>query len=54
MKVWPLPTSTSRTCVAAVVPKSQSAADVSNANATAQAATSVCTATGGTPAGPKQ
>jgi hypothetical protein len=41
---------TSRTCVAAVVPKSQSAADVSSVNAAAQAATSVCNATGNPPA----
>jgi len=42
---------TSRQCVAAVVPKSQSAADVSSVNAMAQAATSVCNATGNPPSG---
>lgn len=42
---------TSHTCIAAVVPKSQSAADVSSVNAMAQAATSVCNATGNPPAG---
>jgi hypothetical protein len=41
---------TSRKCIAAVVPKSQSAADVSNVVAMAQAATSVCNATGNPPA----
>ena len=42
---------TSRTCIAAVVPKSQSAADLSSVNAMAQAAISVCNATGNPPAG---
>jgi hypothetical protein len=42
---------TSRKCIAAIVPKSQSAADVSNVNAMAQAAISVCNATGSAPAG---
>jgi hypothetical protein len=42
---------TSHTCIAAVVPKSQSAADVNNVTAMAQSATSVCNATGNPPAG---
>src|SRR4051794_1371481 len=42
---------TSHTCIAAVVPKSQSAADLSGVNAAAQAATSTCNATGNAPAG---
>jgi len=42
---------TSRTCIAAVVPKSQSAAGISSVNAAAQAATSACNATGNPPAG---
>jgi Bacterial Ig domain/Right handed beta helix region len=42
---------TSRTCIAAVVPKSQSAADLGGVSAMAQAATSVCNATGNAPAG---
>ena len=42
---------TSRKCVAAVVPKSLSAADVAGVNAMAQAAVSVCNATGNAPSG---
>ena len=42
---------TSLTCIAAVVPKSQSASDLSSVTAAAQAAVSVCNATGNPPAG---
>src|SRR5207237_3047653 len=42
---------TSQTCIAGVVPKSQSAADLSSVNAAAQTATSACNATGNPPAG---
>jgi hypothetical protein len=42
---------TSRACLSAVVPKSQSAADVSSVNLQAQAARAQCTATGTPPAG---
>jgi hypothetical protein len=42
---------TSHTCIAAVVPKSQSASAINSVNAAAQAATSTCNATGNAPAG---
>lgn len=42
---------TSRKCVTAVVPKSQSAADLAGVNAMAQAAAAACNATGNPPAG---
>lgn len=44
-------TNTSHRCVAAVVPKSQSAADLASVNAMAQAATAACNATGNLPPG---
>jgi hypothetical protein len=41
----------SRRCIAAVVPRNQSVADVSSVNAMAQSAAAVCSATGNPPAG---